>query len=138
MSIPRQALQVEHARELARPMAGIYSLLSALSLPKRFFEVAQEADFGGQSVPVGGFAYYISPPSSAGAPAAGIGTPTSPRSALAASSLHKREVSNIWEDPLHAPWQKDWAGGGNRGRGSVPPKLMTCRLEEACFGAFRF
>ena len=25
----------------------------------------QEADFGGQSVPVGGFAYYISPPSSA-------------------------------------------------------------------------
>ncbi|CAE7374862.1 sec61a [Symbiodinium natans] len=35
----------------------------------------QEADFGGQSVPVGGFAYYISPPSS---------------------------VSNIWEDPLHA------------------------------------
>mmetsp|Transcript_5158 Transcript_5158/g.6406 ORF Transcript_5158/g.6406 Transcript_5158/m.6406 type:complete len:475 (-) Transcript_5158:89-1513(-) len=35
----------------------------------------QEADFGGQSIPVGGFAYYISPPNS---------------------------VSNIWEDPLHA------------------------------------
>jgi protein transport protein SEC61 subunit alpha len=35
----------------------------------------QETEFGGQSIPVGGFAYYISPPSS---------------------------VSNIWEDPIHA------------------------------------
>ncbi|CAK9111805.1 Protein transport protein Sec61 subunit alpha (Secretory 61 complex subunit alpha) [Durusdinium trenchii] len=35
----------------------------------------QEADGPGQSIPVGGFAYYISPPHS---------------------------VSNIWEDPLHA------------------------------------
>jgi len=35
----------------------------------------QETDFGGQSIPVGGLAYYISPPSS---------------------------LSNIWEDPIHA------------------------------------
>merc|ERR1712048_1511430 len=35
----------------------------------------QEADFGGQSIPVGGLAYYISPPHS---------------------------LSNIWEDPIHA------------------------------------
>mmetsp|Transcript_8521 Transcript_8521/g.23748 ORF Transcript_8521/g.23748 Transcript_8521/m.23748 type:complete len:475 (-) Transcript_8521:331-1755(-) len=35
----------------------------------------QEMDFGGQSIPVGGLAYYISPPSS---------------------------FSDIWEDPIHA------------------------------------
>lgn len=35
----------------------------------------QETDFGGQSIPVGGLAYYISPPHS---------------------------LSNIWEDPVHA------------------------------------
>merc|ERR1712195_284409 len=35
----------------------------------------QETDFGGQSIPVGGLAYYISPPHS---------------------------LSNIWEDPIHA------------------------------------
>jgi protein transport protein SEC61 subunit alpha len=35
----------------------------------------QEQDFGGQSVPVGGLAYYISPPTS---------------------------FSDIWEDPIHA------------------------------------
>merc|ERR1712183_140833 len=35
----------------------------------------QETDFGGQSIPVGGLAYYISPPQS---------------------------LSNIWEDPIHA------------------------------------
>merc|ERR1711998_282823 len=35
----------------------------------------QEADYGGQSIPVGGLAYYISPPSS---------------------------FSDIWEDPIHA------------------------------------
>merc|ERR1711957_241469 len=35
----------------------------------------QETDFGGQSVPVGGLAYYISPPTS---------------------------FSSIWEDPIHA------------------------------------
>merc|ERR1712232_1209164 len=35
----------------------------------------QEVDYTGQSIPVGGIAYYISPPSS---------------------------VSNIWEDPIHA------------------------------------
>jgi protein transport protein SEC61 subunit alpha len=35
----------------------------------------QEQDYGGQSIPVGGLAYYMSPP---------------------------RNVSDIWEDPLHA------------------------------------
>merc|ERR1712153_289369 len=35
----------------------------------------QETDFGGQSIPVGGLAYYISPPHS---------------------------LANIWEDPIHA------------------------------------
>ena len=89
----------------------------------------QEADFGGQSVPVGGFAYYISPPSSAGAPGPRSNqAPGGPRSFVRHGGA---QVSNIWEDPLHAPWQK--------AESLVLQKLLShafCLWEEACFGVF--
>ncbi len=39
-------------------------LFSLIFIQVTFSFSAKEADFGGQSIPVGGFAYYISPPSS--------------------------------------------------------------------------